>query len=479
MAPLPEIAPIDRIQENLLARAERRVLNRLCAAMPGWVTPDKLTLIGMVGAVMIFTGYLASNWNAGWLLLSIAGFVLHWFGDSLDGSLARFRKIERPRYGYFLDHSCDGLATAMIVVGIGLSPYVALEAALLGLAGYLLLSIHAFLSVRVLGELIGSDARQYAWYRVTLRQGMKRQIRRMFVAVDAPVRRLVRLRFGTVRIARMQLGDVRALSAEERRQLEGLVGGDTARGDKARAAKARDDGARVPHPGARRKGLVVSVDGPGGSGKSSVGAGAAAKLGYRFCDTGVLYRGLTWLALQRGVSTADPDALAPLIGEIRLAPDEQQRFRRLIVDGRDVTDELHTAEVDREVSAVSQHARVRANLMPIQHELARDGRIVMAGRDIGTVVLPDADPKIYLDVSVEERARRRAAERGVSDDAEAVAQIADELRSRDEADSQRATAPLRIPDGATVINTDGNTLEETINQVVEVIRSRERALAKA
>lgn len=153
MAPLPEIAPIDRIQENLLARAERRVLNRLCAAMPGWVTPDKLTLIGMVGAVMIFTGYLASNWSAGWLLLSIAGFVLHWFGDSLDGSLARFRKIERPRYGYFLDHSCDGLATAMIVVGIGLSPYVALEAALLGLAGYLLLSIHAFLSVRVLGEL--------------------------------------------------------------------------------------------------------------------------------------------------------------------------------------------------------------------------------------------------------------------------------------------------------------------------------------
>lgn len=153
MAPLPEIAPIDRIQENLLARAERRLLNRLCAAMPGWVTPDKLTFIGMVGAAMILAGYLASNWNPAWLWLSIAGFLVHWFGDSLDGSLARFRKIERPRYGYFLDHSCDGLATAMIVLGIGVSPYVALEAALLGLAGYLLLSIHAFLSVRVLGEL--------------------------------------------------------------------------------------------------------------------------------------------------------------------------------------------------------------------------------------------------------------------------------------------------------------------------------------
>ncbi|WP_133365041.1 CDP-alcohol phosphatidyltransferase family protein [Qipengyuania sediminis] len=153
MTPPPEIAPITRIQENVLARAERRVLNRLCAAMPKWVTPDKLTALGMVGAVMILCGYLASNANAAWLWLSIAGFILHWLGDSLDGSLARFRKIERPRYGYFLDHSCDGLATAMIVAGIGMSPYVAMDAALLGLAGYLLLSIHAFLTVRVLGEL--------------------------------------------------------------------------------------------------------------------------------------------------------------------------------------------------------------------------------------------------------------------------------------------------------------------------------------
>ena len=341
--------------------------------------------------------------------------------------------------------------------------------------------------VRILGDLIGADARHYAWYRVTLRQGMKRQIRRMFTAVEAPVRRLVRLRFGTVRLARMQLGDVRALSADERRQLESLVGGDTVRGDKARAARSRETKALEERPRdakarearKRKGGLVVSVDGPGGSGKSTVGAGVAAKLGYRFCDTGVLYRGLTWLALERGVSTDDPDALAALTHEIRLAPDEQQRYRRLIVDDRDVTEELHTAEVDREVSAVSQHAQVRANLMPIQHELARNGRIVMAGRDIGTIVLPDADPKIYLEVSVEERARRRAAERGVSDDANAVAQIGDELRRRDEADSQRATAPLRIPDGATVINTDGNTLEETIDQVVAVIRSRERELARS
>ncbi|WP_374405336.1 CDP-alcohol phosphatidyltransferase family protein [Pelagerythrobacter sp.] len=145
--------PIARIQENLVARLERRVLNRLCQVMPRGVTPDMLTFTGMFGAVLVFAGYLASNLDANWLWLSIGGYFVHWFGDSLDGSLARFRKIERPRYGYFLDHSCDGFATMLVVVGIGLSSYVELEVALIALAGYLLMSIHAFLSVRVLGEL--------------------------------------------------------------------------------------------------------------------------------------------------------------------------------------------------------------------------------------------------------------------------------------------------------------------------------------
>ena len=146
-------APILRIQENMLARRERILLNWMCVRMPNWVTPDKLTLVGMVGAGMVFAGYVSSNISENWLWLTIAGYIVQWFGDSTDGSLARYRNIERPRYGYFLDHSCDGLATTLIVVGIGLSPYVALEVALIALAGYLLLSIHAYLSVRVLGEL--------------------------------------------------------------------------------------------------------------------------------------------------------------------------------------------------------------------------------------------------------------------------------------------------------------------------------------
>jgi phosphatidylglycerophosphate synthase len=144
---------LHRIQENWLASHERRLLKRCCAAMPRWVTPDRLTAIGLGGAVMVFAGYLASNFGATWLLLSIAGYVVHWFGDSMDGSLARHRAIERPSYGYFIDHSCDGLAILLMLVGIGISPFVTMDLALLALAGYFLLSIHAFLSARVLGEL--------------------------------------------------------------------------------------------------------------------------------------------------------------------------------------------------------------------------------------------------------------------------------------------------------------------------------------
>ncbi|GLT02070.1 hypothetical protein GCM10007897_34730 [Sphingobium jiangsuense] len=149
----PKTAPsLSRIQQNWLAARERRLLNWLCARMPAWVTPDKLTSLGMVGAFMTFAGYVASNLAASWLLLAIAGYVVQWFGDSMDGSLARYRRIERPSYGYFIDHSCDGLATLLILAGIGLSPFVTMDVALVALAGYLLLSIHAYLSARVLGE---------------------------------------------------------------------------------------------------------------------------------------------------------------------------------------------------------------------------------------------------------------------------------------------------------------------------------------
>jgi phosphatidylglycerophosphate synthase len=144
---------VSRIQENVLAVSERKLLNWLCARMPRWVTPDLLTGTGVLGAVAIFAGYALSTYGAGWLWLAIAGYVMQWFGDSMDGSLARFRKIERPRFGFFIDHSCDGLTLLLILSGIGLSPYVSFDIAMVTLAGYLLLSIHAFLATHVLGEM--------------------------------------------------------------------------------------------------------------------------------------------------------------------------------------------------------------------------------------------------------------------------------------------------------------------------------------
>ncbi len=308
--------------------------------------------------------------------------------------------------------------------------------------------------VRRLSAKVGAGSRSDVWYRVTLRQGMKRQIRRMFSALGIPVRRLVRVRFGTLMLGEMAIGDVRPVSARERGQLEQLVGG--------------------PEVEAQLPGLIVSIDGPGGSGKSTVGARAASELGYRFCDTGVLYRGLTWLAMHRGADLDDQKSLVGLVGQLELAPDTDGRFTRLLIDGREVTDELHTAQVDREVSRVSQHAAVRAALLPVQQGLAAPGRIIMAGRDIGTVVLPNANPKLYLDVSIAERARRRAVERGVADDAPAVAEIEQDLRRRDDVDSTREASPLRIPDGALKVKTDGMSLDQTVAQVVARVRQAER-----
>jgi phosphatidylglycerophosphate synthase len=142
-----------RVQRNILAAAERRVLDRLCVAMPPWITPDRLTAIGMAGSLMVFAGYVLSGWGAAWLVVSLVGYGVQWFGDSMDGSLARFRQIERPAYGYFLDHSCDGITVVLILGGLGLSPYIRLDVALLSLCGYLLLSVHAFLGAKVTNQL--------------------------------------------------------------------------------------------------------------------------------------------------------------------------------------------------------------------------------------------------------------------------------------------------------------------------------------
>jgi cytidylate kinase len=228
-------------------------------------------------------------------------------------------------------------------------------------------------------------------------------------------------------------------------------------------------------------GLVVALDGPASSGKSSVGAAAAEALGYRFCDTGLLYRAATWLALKREVSAeGDPAALVALVPEIELIPDAAGRLAHVSVDGDDVTDDVHTPVVDEHVSAISRVSELRAALLERQRALADEpGGIIMAGRDIGTVVLPSADLKIFLDASVEERARRRTMERGIVAGSAEGRQILVQLRQRDELDRNRAVAPLRPADDAVHIVTDGNQFEDTVRAVVAAIRAAEERASVA
>lgn len=226
-----------------------------------------------------------------------------------------------------------------------------------------------------------------------------------------------------------------------------------------------------------RRRLVVALDGPASSGKSTVGAAAARQLGYRFCDTGLFYRALTYLALELGHEAADPAPLVADLKRVELVADTAGRYDHVRLDGRDVTTQVRSPAVDRHVSEFSAIPEVRAALVPRQRELARGGAIVMAGRDIGTAILPDADLKLYLDASPEERARRRAEERGLDLDGFEAAAILEDLRRRDDLDSHRAVAPLRAAPDAIVIRTDGNRREDTIALVVAAIRDAEARAA--
>jgi cytidylate kinase len=237
---------------------------------------------------------------------------------------------------------------------------------------------------------------------------------------------------------------------------------------------------RAPATGPLPSGrLVVAVDGPSSSGKSTVGAEAARRLDYRFCDTGLLYRAVTWLATERGISPADTRALVSLAGEVRLIADEHGHLGKVQAAGREVTKKVRGAAVDRAVSDYSKVPELRSALVPRQREIAADGRIIVAGRDIGTVIFPDADVKIYLQASAEERARRRVEQRGLDPDGPEAHKILEELRRRDRIDSGRKTAPLRSATDAVVLSTDGNTFEQTVEAVVETVRQAERRAENA
>ena len=216
---------------------------------------------------------------------------------------------------------------------------------------------------------------------------------------------------------------------------------------------------------------TIAIDGPAASGKSVVGARVAQRLGYRFVDTGAMYRAMTWLALRRSVDVHDAFMLTSLAArahvEVRITPDHSQGTV-VLVDGEDATPYLRDDDVEANVSYVSRVPAVRAALVRIQRELADQGRIVMAGRDIGTVVLPDAALKVYLDASVTVRAERRAQQlrdAGLPVDIDALQA---ELARRDGIDSSRDASPLTAAADAVIIHTDGMGIDEVVARIVEL-----------
>ncbi len=213
----------------------------------------------------------------------------------------------------------------------------------------------------------------------------------------------------------------------------------------------------------------IAIDGPVASGKSAVGSRVARRLSYRFVDTGVMYRAITWLALERTVDLGDDSALAELAQRAKLDIDDGSGAARVLVDGVDVTDRLRSHEVGEAVSHVSRVAGVRQAMVALQRQLAADGGVVMAGRDIGTVVLPDAPLKVYLDASPEERIRRRHEELLTAGRDATSDQVQQELALRDAIDSEREVSPLRPAEDAIIIHTDHLSLDEVVENIMELV----------
>jgi len=215
------------------------------------------------------------------------------------------------------------------------------------------------------------------------------------------------------------------------------------------------------------KKLVVAIDGPSGVGKGTVARAIASALGYRHVDSGAMYRAVGWKALQLGVPLDREGELANLAA----AADIDISSTTVTVDGIDVTRAIRTPEIDKAAAAVARLPQVRAVLVERQRALDDAAGIVMEGRDIGTVVFPHADVKLYLDASAEERARRRANDPAHSGPA-AIADVATALKERDRSDSTRAASPLYAAEDAVIIDTTNAPIDEVVEQVMTIVRGK-------
>jgi len=214
--------------------------------------------------------------------------------------------------------------------------------------------------------------------------------------------------------------------------------------------------------------LIIAIDGPSGAGKGTIARAIARELGYRHVDSGAMYRAVGWKAIRDEVSLDDEAGVAALAERARIEVSDTA----VTIDDDDVTREIRTPQIDRAAAAVARLPRVRGVLVARQRQLGISGGIVMEGRDIGTVVFPDADVKVYLDASPEERARRRAIDPAHSGVPAAVSEVATLLTQRDEQDRTRTASPLYAAKDAVVVDTTGKDVNEVVKDVMAVVRAK-------
>lgn len=214
--------------------------------------------------------------------------------------------------------------------------------------------------------------------------------------------------------------------------------------------------------------IAIAIDGPAGAGKSTVARAAAKELGYIYVDTGALYRTVGLHMLQNGVSLSDEKAVVEELPGLRVSLEFKNGEQHVLLCGRDVSSEIRTPEVSMAASSVSAMQPVRNFLFDLQKDMARTNNVIMDGRDIGTVVLPDAQVKIFLTASDEERAGRRYRELLEKGQTVSFEEVLKDLRARDYADSHRAAAPLKPAEDSVLVDTTGLSLEEAVQKVLQV-----------
>jgi cytidylate kinase len=351
-------------------------------------------------------------------------------------------------------------------------------------------------------ETSGRNSKPTCWLKVSLREGRKRQLRRMVARLGHRALRVIRIGMGPLELGQLPAGKWRELWPAEIEALRAAVSrgvpaeemGDsqsisapeaTTTGISSTAGKVSPSrGRRLPPPrtnqvrapGSSRVPQIIAVDGPSASGKSTVGRLLAHQLGYLYFDTGVMYRAVARVALNRGIPVAKEAAISALARRIVLEvlppTVSDGRDVTVLADGIDITWDIRSRDVELAVSPVSSYAGVREALRSSQRRVGLAGKVVMVGRDIGTVVLPEADLKIYLDASLKVRAQRRYLERLARGETLSLEDVLAAMKRRDEIDSSREHGPLIAAPDAIVIDTTNFTVEQVVERVLQLIEKK-------